>query len=49
MAYKGFWLSRTGGPDAPWIARHDNGHKLRADTIRGIKQFVTYEIQRGAV
>jgi len=39
--YKGFYLSRTGGPDAPWIARHDDGRKVRANTLAGVKQMVT--------
>jgi hypothetical protein len=41
--YRGFYLSRTGGPDAPWIARHDDGRKVRADTLAGVKGMVREE------
>lgn len=45
--YKGFWLNRSGGPDAPWIARHDDGRKYRADTLQGLKHLVTEMIATG--
>ena len=38
--FRDFYLSRTGGPDARWIGRHDDGRKVRADTLEGVKQMV---------
>jgi|GEM_PF-6347267 len=35
----GFFISRTGGPDAPWVGRRDDGLKFRADTLRGAFDF----------
>lgn len=35
---RGFFISRTGGPDAPWIGRRDDGAKFRADTLAGAFQ-----------
>lgn len=39
--YKGFTITRSGGPDAPWIARRWDGAKFRADTLQGVKSLVT--------
>jgi len=39
--YKGFYLIRDGGPDAPWIGRRPDGVKLRADTLAGLKAMVS--------
>lgn len=39
--YKGFVISRTGGPDAPWRAWREDGVKLRAETLKDIKSYVS--------
>lgn len=44
--YKGFLLINDGGPDARWRAWRDDGVKLRADTLAGIKQFVTEYLEK---
>lgn len=31
----GFFISRTGGHDTPWIGRRADGLKFRADTLQG--------------
>lgn len=36
----GFVIARNGGADAPWIAWREDGVKLRADTLRGVKSLV---------
>lgn len=43
--YKGFVLSKDGGPDAPWRAWREDGVKLRADTFAGLKALVTATIE----
>ena len=43
--YKGFVINRDAGPDAPWRAWREDGISLRADTLEGIKQFVTHYIR----
>lgn len=45
--YKDFWLDRTGGHDTPWIGRHHDGRKYRADTLLGLKQLITEMIRIG--
>lgn len=44
--YKGFVVSKTGGPDAPWRAWRADGTKFRADTLAGLKWFVSEIVER---
>jgi hypothetical protein len=38
--YKGFVLTKDGGPDAPWRGWHPRGEKFRADTLSGLKKLI---------
>ncbi len=44
--YMGFWISRSGGADTPYVARRDDGCKVRADTMDGVKKLVRAEVKK---
>ncbi len=38
---RGFIISRTAGPDAPWHGWHPSGYSFRADTLAGAFQMAS--------